>query len=222
MNQFIEKPKTMRREDGSRKYAFVTFIMMNDSFIHGALMLAHGLRKGNYDADLVCMVTENISKETREALAIMYDYVVEVDEIYIHHKRRQKRQDRPFLFTRFHAFRLGSDGDLGFNYEKIVVLDADVYPLENYDHLFTLNTPAGTVNEKREYCLEYDEEGNYIIPKDVIKTKKWKCIGPMMTYVLMGVKFQNIYVKESKKIQLTWELIVHYWYLPLQLMSLEV
>lgn len=174
MNQFIEKPKTMRREDGSRKYAFVTFIMMNDSFIHGALMLAHGLRKGNYDADLVCMVTENISKETREALAIMYDYVVEVDEIYIHHKRRQKRQDRPFLFTRFHAFRLGSDGDLGFNYEKIVVLDADVYPLENYDHLFTLNTPAGTVNEKREYCLEYDEEGNYIIPKDVIKTKKWK------------------------------------------------
>ncbi len=174
MEQFISKPLKMRREDGSRKYAFVTFIMMNDSFIYGALMLAHGLKKGNYDADLVCMVTENISNETREILSIMYDYVVEVEEIYIYHKRRQKRQDRPFLFTRFHAFRLGSDGDLGFNYDKIVVLDADVYPLKNYDHLFTLDTPAGTVNEKREYCLEYDNDGNYIIPYDVNETKKWK------------------------------------------------
>lgn len=168
------KPAFMRRSDGSRKYAFVTFMMMNDSFIPGALMLAHGLRKGNYDADLVCMVTENISPWVREALAVLYDYIAEVEEIFIYHKRRQSRQDRPFLFTRFHALRLGSDGDLGFNYDKIVMLDADVFPLKHYDHLFTLETPAGTVNEKREYCLEYDENGKYIIPEDIMVRQKWK------------------------------------------------
>lgn len=174
MMDFLQKPDSMRREDGTRKYAFVTFIMMNDSFLPGALMLAYGLKKENYDADIVCMVTEKISQKTKETLSLLFDHVVEVEEIYIYHKRRQKRQDRPFLFTRFHAFRLGGDGDLGFNYDKIVMLDSDVFPLRNYDHLFTLNTPAGTVNEKREYCLEYDEKGKYIVTDDMIENKKWK------------------------------------------------
>lgn len=174
MDKFLNKPVSMTREDGSRKYAFVTFIMMNDSFLPGALMSAYGLRKENYDADLICIVTENISEKAREALGVLYDYVIEVEEIFIHHKRRQKRQDRPFLFTRFHALRLGKDGDLGFNYEKIVVVDADLLPLKNYDHLFTLNTPAGVLNEKRDYCIEYDENGKYIIPEDIDERKKWK------------------------------------------------
>lgn len=173
MKEFMERPASMRRNDGTRKYAFVTFVMMNDSFLPGALMVAYGLQKGNYDADLLCLVTEKISQETKDALALIYDHVVDVEEIFVHHKRRQKRQDRPFLFTRFHALRLGSDGDLGFNYEKIVMLDSDVFPLKNYDHLFTLDTPAGTVNEKREYCLEYDEEGKYIYPEDLMEKEKW-------------------------------------------------
>ncbi|WP_202710553.1 hypothetical protein [Sporosalibacterium faouarense] len=174
MTDLFKKPKNMRREDGTRKYAFVTFIMMNDSFLPGGLMLAYGLRKQNLDADIICMVTEKISDETKEALEMVYDYVIEVNEIFVHHKRRQKRQDRPFLFTRFHSLRLGKDGDLGFNYEKIVMLDSDVFPMRNYDHLFTLDTPAGTVNEKREYCLEYDDQGNYILPDNVMENKKWK------------------------------------------------
>lgn len=156
------------------KNAFVTFIMMNDSFLPGALMLANSLRKGCYKADILCLVTEKISNEVKEILNIVYDYVVEVDEIYIYHKRRQERQDRPYLFTRFHALRLGSDGGLGFDYEKVVVLDADVLPIKNYDELFLLDTPAGTVNEKRDYCLEYDSNGKYIIPNDIYERKKWK------------------------------------------------
>lgn len=170
----MEKPNVMRRKDGKRKYAFVTFIMMNDNFLPGGLMLAYGLRRGNYDADLVCLVTEKISQKCREALSMLYDYVIEVNEVFVYHKRRQERQDRPFLFTRFHALRLGKDGDLGFDYEKVAVIDADVFPLKNYDHLFTLDTPAGIVNEKREYCVEYDEAGKYIIPPDLKEKRKWK------------------------------------------------
>jgi len=169
-----KKPENMRNEDVTSKFAFVTFMMMNDSFLPGALMLAYGLRKGNYDADLVCMVTEKISKDAKDALAHLYDHIVEVEELFISHRRRQERQDRPFLFTRFHSLRLGIDGDLGFKYEKIVVLDSDVFPQRYYDHLFTLNTPAGIVNERREYCMEYDNDGKYIIPEALVKQGKWK------------------------------------------------
>jgi len=170
----LVKPQDMRRPDGSRKYAFVTFIMMNDSFLPGALMTAYGLRKENYDADLVCIITEKVSRATRQTLEVIFDHVIKVKEIYINHKRKQSRQDRPFLFTRFHALRLGVDGDLSLHYDKIVMLDSDVYPRKNYDHLFTLDTPAGTVNERKEYCLKYDKDGQYIVPHDVMETGKWQ------------------------------------------------
>lgn len=172
-NRFDKKPEQMKRKDGSSKYAFVTFLMMNDSFLPGVLMLGNQLRKGNYGADLVCLVTEKISDISKKAISIVFDHVIEVDEIYLHHKRRQQRQDRPFLFTRFHALRLGTDGDMGYNYDKIVMLDADVLPLKNYSHLFTLDTPAGTVNEKKEYTMEYNSEGKYIIPENVEETMQW-------------------------------------------------
>ncbi|QUH29311.1 glycosyltransferase family protein [Vallitalea guaymasensis] len=163
----------MTRQDGSRKYAFVTFLMMNDHFLPGILMQGNQLRKGNYGADLVCLVTENISQEAKDIIGEIYDYVVDVEEVFIHHRRRQKRQDRPYLFTRFQALRLGIDGDLGFDYEKVVVLDADVLPRKNYNQLFALDTPAGTVNERKGYTMEYSNDGKYIIPPNVKTTKKW-------------------------------------------------
>ncbi len=49
------KPLMMTREDGSRKYAFVTFLMMNDHFLPGILMQGNQLRQGNYNADLVSL-----------------------------------------------------------------------------------------------------------------------------------------------------------------------
>jgi glycogenin glucosyltransferase len=158
----------------SNKSAFVTFLMLNDSYLPGALMLAHGLRKQETEVDLVCLITEEITHDARYALRILFDYVVEVEKIYVPHKRRQKRQDRPYFFTRINALRLGEDGDLGFKYKKIVVLDADVLPLKNYGSLFALDAPAGIINERKSHFLETDSEGNWIIPETVYTTRKWK------------------------------------------------
>jgi len=53
--------------------------------------------------------------------------------------------------TRFEALRLGVDGDIG-NYDKIILLDADVLPLHGYDELFTLPAPAGIIMERKHEC----------------------------------------------------------------------
>ncbi|MBN1373863.1 hypothetical protein JW962_00820 [Candidatus Dojkabacteria bacterium] len=129
--------------------AFVTFLMLNDSYLPGSLVLGYALRKQNIKADLVCLVTPVITQEARAALSVIYDHVIEVNEIYVPHKDRQRRQDVPYLCTRFNALRLGADGDLGVAYEKIVILDSDVLPLKNYMSLSKLNTPAGILNEKK-------------------------------------------------------------------------
>jgi len=148
--------------------------MLNDSYLPGALMLGYSLRKQKTKADLVCLVTEEISSDARYALELLFDHVVDVEKIFIPHKRRQERQDRPYYFTRINILRLGEDGDLGFKYEKVVSLDADVLPLKNYDDLFALNAPAGIINEKKSNFIETDSEGNWIIPDSVYTIGKWK------------------------------------------------
>lgn len=167
-------PRTMRNPDGSARYAFISFLMLNDSYLPGALTLAYALELQETGADRVCLVTEDVSQRARYALGLLYDRVVGVETIYVPHKRRQERQDRPYMFTRMNALRLGADGDLGCAYEKLVVLDADVLPLKHYAHLFTLAAPAGILNEQKSHFIETDENGRYVIPESVDRDGTWR------------------------------------------------
>jgi glycogenin glucosyltransferase len=115
-----------------------------------------------------------VSPDARYALGLLYDRVVDVDKLYVPHKRRQARQDRPYMFTRMNALRLGADGDLGCAYAKLVVLDADVLPFKYYAHLFTLPCPSGILNEDRSHFIETDESGRYVVPESVERTGTWK------------------------------------------------
>lgn len=130
-------------------------------------MLAYALRKQEVKEDIVCMYTEDITPNAQFALNLLFDYTVLVEKIYIPHKRRQKRQDRPFMFTRLNALRLGQDGDLDYDYTKIVLLDADVLPIKNYSDLFKLKTPAGIINEDKSHFVNTGEHNK------LLKGDKW-------------------------------------------------
>lgn len=156
-----------------KKFAYVTFIIRNDSYLPGALVFGYALRLQKTNADLICIVSDNISEKAISSLNQIYDDVIVMDEVYVHHDRRHERQDRPFLFSRFNAFRLGEDGDLNKKYEKIIIADCDMLPLHSYDSLFELAAPAGIINEKKEYCMEYNLEGRYIIPKSLDEFGTW-------------------------------------------------
>ena len=136
-----------------KKNAYVTFVMRNDSFIPGALVLAYSIKKHRTQYDLVCLITTSISSQGKSCLEQIYDKVIIVDEIYLEHSNSVGRSDRSVLFTRLQCLRLGSDGGLGTNYEKIVVLDADIMFLKNNDELFELETPAGIINEAKDHFL---------------------------------------------------------------------
>ena len=154
------------------KHAYVTFVMRNDSFIPGALVLAYALRRQETHADLICMITKEVTEEGKKSLEVLYDKVIIIDAVYVPHNARHQRQDRPFLFTRFQALRLGKDGDLNQAYEKIILLDADVLPLKYYDTIFELDAPAGVINEKKEYCMTY-HNGVYVVPDSVEDDGTW-------------------------------------------------
>lgn len=154
------------------KNAYVTFIIRNDSFLPGALVFGYALRLQKTEADLVCIISENVSDNAKRTLQLIYDDVITIPEVYVPHERRHERQDRPYLFSRFSSFRLGLDGDLGKGYEKIIVADCDILPLRDYDTLFELDAPAGIINEKKEHCMEY-VDGKYITPDSVYVDGTW-------------------------------------------------
>ena len=122
--------------------------------IFRVLLLAYELRKQKVPANIICMITEHLSDEAKKALSLIFDHVIDVQSIYVPRKRRQQRQDRPYMFTRFNALRLGSDGDLVYNYDKIVIIDADVLPIENYNDLLDVDAPARILNESRSQFME--------------------------------------------------------------------
>ncbi len=162
--------------------AYVTLLMRNDAYLPGALVLAHALRLYTKH-DLVCLVTGAVSAAAAGALRLLYDRVICIEETVVKHKIHEGRRDRDSLLTRFAALRLGPDGDLGTAYARIILLDADVLPLDCMDSLFLLPAPAGILMEKREYCFSYDAEGRLLREADARGQWRWHAhYGPVAAH----------------------------------------
>ncbi len=146
--------------------AFVTLLMVNDSYLPGCVVVAHALRLQGTTASLVCQVTAAVSRGAREALHDVYDHVVVVDEVNPERSDRGSRQNLPRMFTRFHALRLGPDGDLGLDFDRVCLLDADLLPRRGFDALWELSAPAGVLNERREHVVELDADGRIVPPEE--------------------------------------------------------
>ena len=134
-------------------YAFVTFLIKNDSYLPGALLQAYSLKKQAIIADTICIVTEEIPDQAISALKIVFDKVIQLESIKTSQLKDQKRQYLSRIFTRLHALRLGGDGDLGCSYSKIIVMDADILPIRGYQQLFLVDSPGGILNEYKEYVI---------------------------------------------------------------------
>ena len=110
--QLFDRRVRMTTPEGHRRFAFVSFLMLNDNYLPGALALAFSLRRQSTQADLVCLITDGVSAHARGCLLLLFDRVLEVERFYVAHARRQERQDRPYFFTRVNALKLGRDGEL--------------------------------------------------------------------------------------------------------------
>jgi len=152
--------------------AFVTFVMLNDHYIPGALVFAFALKKQHVSSDLVCLITPDISKPAKTALTHLFDDVIETDPLVVRNKGCRFFQVRSFLFTRFQAFRLGKDGDLGKGYDKLLVCDADVLPIKDYEFLFDIDAPAGILNESKDNCVA-SIDGRYLDTTTDATPTKW-------------------------------------------------
>ena len=137
-------------EDGSRsshsesvdKFAYVCLVMNGDFFVPGAVVMASSLRRTNPTADLVCMVTSDVSPAARTMLGNLYDKVVLVEYINAPARPMPTRHEnniyhymQTFILTKFRSLFLEG-------YTKVCNVDADILVFRNMDSVFRLNAPA--------------------------------------------------------------------------------
>jgi len=111
--------------------SFVT-LATNDSYVMGALTLAHSLKNVNTSRSLSIMITNSVSFHLQELLRQVFDHVEVVNILDSNDSLNLTLLNRPDLgvtFTKLHCWRL-------VNFKKCVFLDADCLVLKNVDDLF--------------------------------------------------------------------------------------
>ncbi|QOD40002.1 p13 [Matsumuraeses phaseoli granulovirus] len=134
------------------KCAYVTLVMLGDSYVKGAVALAKSLIKSGTKHELVCLITKDVTQ--RQKLQQLYNHVIIVPYLYFEcgkmlTERQQQLYNKwiNFSFTKWRCFEL-------ISYDKCVYLDADQLVLRNIDHLFCVASPCAM-------CFNYNYNPQY-------------------------------------------------------------
>ncbi|KAL2915867.1 glycogenin glucosyltransferase [Polyrhizophydium stewartii] len=115
-------------------YAFVT-LLTTESYLPGALVLAHSLRRTGTQHALVALYTpETVGADAVAALATAFDRTVAVDTLRTNSMPNLALLGRPDLFATYTKLHVWNPDVVP--YERIAFLDADTLVLRNIDSVF--------------------------------------------------------------------------------------
>ncbi|RMZ86185.1 hypothetical protein DV737_g284, partial [Chaetothyriales sp. CBS 132003] len=117
-------------------------LLINDSYLPGAMVLGHSLRERGAKAKLACLaVIDNLASETIEELRTVYDDIVPVRRLTNQSPANLYTMDRLDLVSTFTKIELWRQTQ----YKRIVYLDADIVVLRAPNELLTLDTDFAAV-----------------------------------------------------------------------------
>lgn len=126
---------TAQNTKGEQIYAT---LLLSDSYLPGALVLAHSLRDAGANHKLAVLVTlDSVSGDSITQLKEVYDYIFPVPRIRNDHPANLQLMNRGDLhsaFTKINLWRLT-------DFSKIVYIDADVVAYRAPEELFNLSQP---------------------------------------------------------------------------------
>ncbi|KAK4229850.1 nucleotide-diphospho-sugar transferase [Podospora fimiseda] len=110
-------------------------LLLTDTYLPGALVLAHSLRDAGTTKKLAILITpDTVSKEVINQLKTVYDYVIPVERVRNERPANLFLMNRPDLHSAFTKIALWKQTQ----FRKIVYIDADVVAYRAPDELFHL------------------------------------------------------------------------------------
>ena len=187
--------KSFMIREGKKRFAYAVGMFPNPktgkaAYLDGCILAALGLKRQKTNADVICFITHDISKEDKKKLEVVFDKVIYVPyispydmggkgklktikmdpNIFKNCPNYTKNHPYSHVFFKLHIF----NPDI-FPYEKVCFVDSDLVPLNYYDSLFMLDTPAGFIEyrKKTPYLESFDWDRcdflkhGKIIPKEL-------------------------------------------------------
>ena len=156
--------------------AYVFLIMYGDSYLPGIFTAVYSVKRTNPEADLVVMVTNDVSVETCNKILLVATHLFYIDYLSYPTKplksEKQKVHYDSWISESYTKWQM-----LSLPYKLAIFLDADVIVLQNIDHLFNLEPPAGSFNSSYS-----------------------KPLGPIHDF-LVGARGLDGYLKHNEKIR---------------------
>ena len=182
-------------KNGKKRFAYAVGMFPNPkngkaAYLDGCILAALGLKRQGTQADIICFITPDISKEDKGRLEVVFDKVMYVPYISPYKMEGEGDLETIMLdkklfdncpnYTKQHPyvhvfFKLHIFNPELFPYEKVCFVDSDLVPLNFYDSLFMLDCPAGFVEyrKKAPYLESYQwDRCDYLehgkkIPKEI-------------------------------------------------------
>ncbi|KAL1961333.1 hypothetical protein VTO42DRAFT_61 [Malbranchea cinnamomea] len=121
----------------SAQKAVYCTLLMSDSYLPGAMVLAHSLRDHGTKAKLVALVTlDSLEPSTVDELKTIYDEVIPINRITNINPTNLYLMNRPDLIATFSKIELWRQTQ----FKQIVYIDADIVALRAPDELLSLDT----------------------------------------------------------------------------------
>ena len=171
----IQMPKkSFMKKNGKAKFAYAFGMFPNPkngkaAYLDGCILGALGLKRQGTQADVICFITPDISKDDKKKLEVVFDKVIYVPYISPYKMAGQGNLSTIMMdpdifkncpnYTKEHPyshvfFKLHIFNPALFPYEKVCFVDSDLVPMNYYDSLFMLNTPAGWVEYRKKFPFQ--------------------------------------------------------------------
>ncbi|EFJ29334.1 hypothetical protein SELMODRAFT_91619, partial [Selaginella moellendorffii] len=135
----LAMPPKAKVEHVESREAYATILHSAQSYVCGAISLAHSIRSTGSTRDLVLLVDESIRPDQRQGLELAGWKVFTIQRI-----RNPKAEPSSYNEWNYSKFRLWQLTQ----YDKIIYIDADIVLLRNLDFLFDLPEITATRNDQ--------------------------------------------------------------------------
>lgn len=135
------------------KYAYVFLLYGDSEYFLGTILAGYTLKKTKPKHDVVLMVTNDVPEKQINILRTYFNKIITVNYIDTHPDNFVKDDTRfTKVFTKLNLFNLTE-------YDKVLMLDVDIFIVHNVDHLFELPTPAAHFrNKKLDHASKIDSD----------------------------------------------------------------
>ncbi|GJP37080.1 hypothetical protein CLOM_g21524 [Closterium sp. NIES-68] len=122
--------------------AYATVLHTTESYVCGAMVLAHSIRRSGSQHDMVVLVSPEISNRSRDALREAGWKVKEIERIRNPFARKSTYNE--WNYSKLRLWQLTE-------YSSVIFVDADLLVLRNLDHLFAFPDLSARGNDQTDF-----------------------------------------------------------------------